>query len=41
MKNIAFISSKGGHLGQIRMIFTDEVIGKSETPPTNVVGFLV
>jgi UDP-N-acetylglucosamine:LPS N-acetylglucosamine transferase len=27
MMNIAFVSSKGGHLGQIKIIFTPEVIG--------------
>ena len=27
--NIAFVSSKGGHLGQIKIIFTEEVIGKN------------
>jgi UDP-N-acetylglucosamine:LPS N-acetylglucosamine transferase len=27
--NIAFISSKGGHLGQMRLIFTREVIGNN------------
>ena len=26
--NIAFVSSKGGHLGQIKLIFTNAVIGK-------------
>ena len=28
--NIAFVSSQGGHLGQIKLIFTDEVIGKNK-----------
>ncbi len=27
--NIAFVSSKGGHLGQIGLIFTKEVIGEN------------
>ncbi len=28
MKKIAIVSSKGGHLGQMKLIFTAEVIGK-------------
>ncbi len=28
--NIAFVASQGGHLGQIRIIFTKEVIGKNK-----------
>jgi len=27
--NIAFISSKGGHLGQIKLLFTNEIIGQN------------
>ena len=30
MMKIAFVASKGGHLGQIKIIFTNEVIGKNE-----------
>ena len=28
-KNIALVTSKGGHLGQIKLIFTKEVIGNN------------
>ena len=39
--NIAFVSSQGGHSGQIKIVFTNEVIGKNnavlitERPKTN------
>jgi beta-1,4-N-acetylglucosaminyltransferase len=29
--NIAFVSSQGGHSGQIKLIFTDEVIGNNNS----------